>query len=166
MLFDILFLSLLLYRITDFVPKLDFEDGIELDSMTHFFEEVKILLQFCLPELGVHLVVNSVASHVLLDNLGHLVLVVLKGLWDETPTVPFFEVFLDSKRGNVAPLHPLLHLLHAYPVSKSTLDGNSSFMFLKNLSFDLQAHQQVLLRQVLYLPLRDGDAELFGVKLV
>ena len=140
MLFDILFLSLLLYCITDFVPQLDFKDGIELYAMAHVVEEVKVLLQFGLPELSVHLVVYAVAPHVLLYDLGHLVLVVLKGLWDETPTVPFFEVFLDSQRGNVAPLHPLLHLLHAYPVPKRTLDGNRSFLFLDDLSFDLQAH--------------------------
>jgi len=111
------------------------------------------------------MVVYSVASHVLLYHLGHLILVVLESLRDQTPSMPFFEVFLNSKSSNVASMHPLFHLFHTHPMPEHTLDRNCSFLFLDNLRFDFQAHQQVLLSQVLNLPLRDGDAKLIGVKL-
>lgn len=133
--------------------------------MLHIVEEIKVFLKFGLSELGVHLVVDAIAPHVLLDDLSHLILVELKSLRNETPSVPFFKVLLDFTRCNLAALHPLFYLLHVYPVPELTLNSNSGFLLLDNLGFDFQTHQQVLFRQILYLPLRDGNAEPFGVKL-
>jgi len=49
LLFDILLLSSLLYCIIDFVPQLDFVDGIELDAIAHIVKKVKVFLEFRLP---------------------------------------------------------------------------------------------------------------------
>lgn len=151
--------------VDDLPPKLDPVCSTEFNTVSHLTEEVKVLLELGLSELGVHLVVNPVASHVFLNNRSHLVLSELQRLRDEAPSVPGLVVFLNLQGSKVAPLHPLLDFLGAHPMTEPALNGDGSFKLLNELRLDLQTHQQVLLGQVLDLPFRDGYAVTIGVKL-